>query len=216
MSYDAERAAQGQVPLVVVIGKRGTGKTRWMRDYISRHVTQTDFLVCDPEAQYRAEDFHGRATNVSASRFQWVKRTAPGWVYLFRDADGETVARIALHMGHCAVVLDEADADYGKQGHWIDKESALWKLVNRGRQHFVGAYVLFRRPVDVSRTSTANASAAVICYVQEQRDLQWIEENWGKDAATLVRRLPPPSAKSVTVVMLNLNGPHKPTLHTVW
>ena len=174
----------------MVIGVSGTGKTAWVRHRIRTTCKTADWLVCDPEGEYQPEDFGGRCTVMGGTdEMADLERDKPGWVYVFRAADGESVARLALDMERVGVVFDEGDQDF--RGY-LDAHSARWRVLNRGRQHEVSPYVLVRRAADVARTGTANATHAVLCWTREARDLDFIEGWCGKDARAAVEALPHP------------------------
>jgi hypothetical protein len=205
---DDELRARGRVVSVVVVAARKCGKTTFARSVVRATVPQTDWLISDPEAEHWPRMYGGRATILqTVQEFRALKRPRPGWAYIFRAEDGESVAAVALEMEHCAVLFDEADKDVGKDRK-VDRGSARWRLANRNAQHFVGVYWLFRRMSDVWLTLPNNCNHAVIGYTQGRDDLKRVGEEFSEDAQRLVSELPDPQSDpaGVWMVTVKLHG----------
>lgn len=194
MVTNAQRARRGRIPRVVLIGATGTGKTAWVRHRI-RTAADSEWLVDDPEGEYEPQDFPRRPCFVlsTVDDLEGIERPKSGnGIYLFRHADGESVAQLALDMCNVAVVFDEGDQDFAVDTGKPNKRTARWRVFNRGRQHEVSVYLLCRSVFDIARTTTRNASHVVFGVITEPSDLKEIEKRCGPETAALVAALPDP------------------------
>lgn len=202
---DAELRAMGQVPSVIVAATRGCGKTTALRYLIASTVHHADWFVVDPEAMHWPRMYFQRATIVQrAEDLRHIVRPGKGWAYIIRgEEQGEPSARLALEMKHINWAHDEADQDAGKDKK-IVRSSALYRMANRNRQRFCGAYWAYRRAADIWLTIPRNASHAILGFTQGDTDLHRIKTEWGDEAVRAVTSLPAPDSNPAGVYMIRI------------
>lgn len=170
------------------LGKSGSGKS-----YLARHQAEgvRRVLVCDPNGEPAwaagAVPVHDRAELVERVR-------GPAWRVAWRGTIGahgkeavtdawEWMNRVALAAGDCLVIWDEVDIcvpDGRLPPHG-------YRIVNAGRHSGVRLFACARRPYRLPRDLSANANRIVAFRTTEPRDLKYLAEIMGQDAA---RQLP--------------------------
>jgi hypothetical protein len=206
----ALRARRGEVPTTLIVAAKRCGKTTYMRHTI-RGAPEVDWIVWDPLCEYHALDFNQRATTVrTAAELRRLPRKEAGWVYLVQGDTGEHCAELALGMGQCALVWDEADRCIGKD-NYVDRESACWAALNANRQPEVAVYVCCRRPADIWLTVESNATHLVLGYIQQPNDVEKLRK-YSTVAVDMALQLPAPNSNKSGVYMIetNLQGALEP------
>ncbi len=93
--------------------------------------------------------------------------------------------RVAWAAGDCLVVWDEADL-FMTSGRLPEDAYRVW---NTGRHRGVRCFAISRRAARVSRDVTANLASAHVFRLMDPRDLGWLREAIGPEAADAVSRL---------------------------
>jgi len=153
--------------IVLIIGKRGTGKSRLAR-LIARQALRSGrvVLVHDPMADWQ----------------RWGQvEPMPGIVYTHLDA--EIAAQEAIAQAPCTLIYDEIRVPLPGLGTVSD--TAL-DIVTYGRHYPVGLVGCTQRPALVSNSLRALISQAYVFQLTNHADLKWCELNlddWVADRA---------------------------------
>lgn len=178
-------ATAADVPVVVVVGRRGLGKSRWIR----RYVEPVQRLFCvDSMGEYPGADVWNAADLVD-----WHTRGGPRarrWRVRLRDAD---VGRIddalaaCWDWGPCVVVVDEAQRFKGSGPK--DCTPGLRGLLDVGRHRGVAVVGAARRAHELPVNLRANASRWVAFATSEAADLSLMRRAmpWAYDAVCSLR-----------------------------
>ena len=153
-------------PLVVVIGRRGSGKSTFLRGLADREarrglVISADPLIYTPDPEALADDLPDSG--------------------LVGFDDAETAALIALYARDCWLTVDEADF---KTGEYV------LEVARRGRHYNIAAAFGVQRPAEIPRTVTSNATHFVLLATHEPRDLDYLYQLAGDEVADAVAALP--------------------------
>lgn len=157
--------------LVLILGKRGTGKSTWARALRRRiEATGHPTVVRDPLGEY-----------------------GPGTGPVLRGTSSEEAARTARELARRTrrvvwLFLEEIDSDVGRQR--LDETSQLRHVIHYGRHMDVGLIAVARRPANVHPDLRNLADVVYIGRLTGDRDLAWVEEWQGKRLAEQVREAP--------------------------
>lgn len=184
--------------LYVVAGKKGSGKTTWLR---RAYAKERRLIVVDPLGEHAVGGV-AKGRREALLRVVALGRADPGELcrvslrVTHRDADEVLRACFALQPGgrvgadperEWCIVVDEADM-VSAPG---DKMTGMDILVNYGRHIYSKLYLATRRPHRLSRDATANADVFVLFRTHEPRDVKWVQDALGPARAEEVRKLRP-------------------------
>lgn len=173
--------------IVVVLGKKGTGKTTWTKNFLK---DRNRFIIFDYNREY------GNLGYVVSSSVKLIDVIKLNYDKNFRivyqpddtetlDQHVEHISSIAYATTNLTFVLEEADLVSDAS----TMPDGLAKLVNYGRHRAIDLVVLSRRAHRMPRDITANADI-IITYVQrEPRDIKYISDYMGSDVAAEVQKL---------------------------
>lgn len=166
----------GQVESVLIVGKKGTGKTTWARDFIK---SLTRVLVL--EAGYgeygipETENFSEVMEKMRHSFFR-VSYSPMAWEYEYLFAAALTVGE----QKPIWLVLEEA------QGIESPKSFELYSMViNRGRHHGINMIVISTRPALLPIDYRAQATRVIAFRQHEPADIDYLSNIIGDDALNL-------------------------------
>lgn len=170
-------------PIIVVFGRRGFGKTTWIRWHIYERPEKV-FFIYDHHREYIFErayyynsvkDFLMENDSFEINDYSYNK-------VIFRgEIDYDEFFEMCYEVGNCIAVFDEID----NACNTAFMSKSLNKIIQYGRHKNVGLIGSARRPSRVVRDLTANASSIIIYNIQEPRDLKYIEEFCGEDFAEM-------------------------------
>lgn len=170
-------------PVVVVLGRRGSGKTTLVK---SRLDAFSRVLIVDPEHEYTGETYTDLgalwADVRGASTFRAVYRPTRGVVSDVEIAAVDILAQIALEVGNVLLVIDEADR-YVVAGKNLSPYLRL--CVDQGRHRGVGICAIARRPARLSKDLIENASALFLFHTHGAHSRAYLADIIEGDAADL-------------------------------
>jgi len=173
--------------IVGVVGRKGTGKTRRVRellDYCPR------FIVFDVTDEYSIEGTNRFESSQGLRRFLTWSRQQPtfGGVYVPSqppDEEIEEVSRLVYERGDLCLVCEEVPL-YTQAGYM---PPLLGKLVRTGRHQKIDFTWTAQRAAEVPKTITALTDIWVLFSQVEPRDLTALAERCGREVADHVANL---------------------------
>lgn len=171
--------------IVCIFGRKGSGKTNLARSVL---LEQRRVLVVDSIGEYEGCQIYNPE---DLADYLNARGEGPFRVsYRDKGLDGREMDvkfRMIQDVRRCWIGFEEA-------GKWIGPSSgfpeARW-FPNYGRHNAISMLFVARRPTEISRDVTANADAVICFQFHEPRDLQYIREIGGDDAAERIAALGP-------------------------
>jgi hypothetical protein len=174
------------------LGKGGSGKSTLARHQIG---DAPRVLICDPNG----ETSWAEGADVIDERADLARAAmTPRWRICWRGMIGakspaetreawDWANRVALAAGDCLIVWDETDILCA--GGALPQ--AAYRIVNAGRHSGVRLYACARRPYRLPRDLSANAARLIVFRSTEPRDLAYLREVIGEEAAARLPHLAP-------------------------
>lgn len=178
------KLSRHNAPVVVVLGRRGSGKTTLVKSWLPG---LRRLLVVDPNHEYKGGTVCTRVGALyeaarEADTFQLVYRPPVGIPDDDELARVDLVAAVALDVGRCLLVIDEADR-YVKHGR--DTLPHVAQAINQGRHRGVGMVTVARRPSRLPKDVIENASALYLFHLHEPHSLRYLAGIIGADVERL-------------------------------
>lgn len=171
----------------VVLGRRGSGKTTWIR---TRLRTLSRVLVFDTLAEYGSDteaspDLPSFLDAVERSQGRYFRIS---FVPYREDPEAalDIFLRAAWIVGDLTVVIDEVDAVSSP----VSVPWELQKLIRYGRHRRLSVIVASRRAAEVPRLITSQADEVVSFNQSEPTDLEYLRRYVSADFADTVSGLP--------------------------
>lgn len=174
--------------VLVVLGHKGSGKSQLTRRFLE---TVPRSICVDTMGEYGGvviEDPHSLAEYLEANKRKPYFRIA------YRDngqnetIKPETVLKMLANLRDTWLCLEEA-SKYGEAGNSNRMiREARW-FVQYGRHYGISVLLVARRPQEIDRMATANADTVVSFVQQEPRDLDYVRQLGGEDAARRIASL---------------------------
>lgn len=151
--------------VIFISGQRGSGKSYWTKQFI-RSLPRA--VIYDPLGEYRADHYFTESDELveflenDGGRFYTISFNPV-------DDDVEYLCRAALARGDLHVVFEEIDTlstPYSTPYH-------LSRLIKYGRHYGIQLAGVSRRPAEVSRLFTSQASRFVIFPQVEPNDIKY-------------------------------------------
>jgi len=172
--------------VIFVSGQRGSGKTFWVQHYIK---TLSRVLIYDSLSEYEA-----------ANRFEdldsligFLETVGENWFEVIFDPldpqdefEFSIFCRVAQSVGRLHVVIEEIDLF--ATPFLIPR--GLQELIKYGRHRAINLVGVSRRPAEVSRLFTSQASRFILFRQIEPRDIQYFKSIIG-DSADMLPTLEP-------------------------
>jgi len=171
-----------QSKVILVLGKRGSGKTYFTKTVILKRIRRPIFIF-DPLGEYP-----GTKLNLKQIIAYIRKRKLPAIINFFSESDQEEEAfyRLIYKLGNCSLVMEEADIYTNPQ--YISP--GLANLLKRGRHKNIDMVFITRRPAEINRLVSAQATTIISFFQNEPRDLQWLKI-WAGQESIKVQNLQP-------------------------
>jgi AAA+ ATPase superfamily predicted ATPase len=174
---------KAQSEVVVILGKRGSGKTTLARKLSEKHnrvifYDSTGHDYQDGVICYEIKelfDYLERVENFEKFRVTFKPLHAERVFPMF--------CKICRHLKNLCVVIDEVDLYASATGD-ID-ENFLW-LVKIGRHSDISMVCVSRRPAEMSRNITAQARQFYIFNSTEPRDIAFLKAVIGNEAEKII------------------------------
>lgn len=165
--------------VIFVSGQRGSGKTYWVKHFIQG---QGRYLLYDALGEYdeapQFEDVGALLDYCKAHEGQGFFEAAHNPI---EHEDFPLFCRIALALGNVYVVIEEIDLF--ATPYLIPVE--LSKLIKYGRHYGINVLGVSRRPSEVSRLFTSQATRFILFRQIEPRDIAYFRSVIGPDADRL-------------------------------
>lgn len=169
-------------PVIVIFGKRGSGKSRFTKRYLAG--IERAFIF-DPLSEYHntfvAENFleltaymkinHSKSFRV-ACRFAGVDKTEEEV-----DREYQFAARLAWEIGNLMLVIDECELYLNSSERYQDS-NFLNRIISLGRHRNIGILAIGRRPTEVPIRLRSVATTIVCFQFDEPSNLAYLER-WG-------------------------------------
>lgn len=171
----------------VVLGKGGSGKSTLTRAWVEQ--LRGRVLIFDSAA----EPGYAQGAEIVEDQGELVRVLLGGFDPIricYRDTMPgafERFNRVAWAAEDATLVWEEVDrwCDAGRLAQWA------FAIVNQGRHRNLRVIATARRPARVSRDLTANASRIVAFATREPRDLRYLAEYVGEEAAAKIPGMAP-------------------------
>lgn len=165
--------------VIFVSGQRGSGKSYWVKHFIKG---QGRYLLYDALGEY---DGAPQFEDIEALFEYCESHTGEGFFEAIYNPveheDFPLFCRIALALGNVYVIIEEIDLF---STPYITPPE-LAKLIKYGRHHGVNVLGVSRRPSEVSRLFTSQASRFILFRQIEPRDIAYFRSIIGPDADRL-------------------------------
>lgn len=167
---------------IVVFGKKGFGKTTWIRRYLYEN-PEPVYLIYDHFNEYDDGQIFGSIDEFTIwPDFNFDKNKK----FIFRgEIPFDDFFGLAYDLQNCVAVFDEIDLACSPH----NTEPNLYKILNYGRHKQVGIISASRRPANVSRNLTSQSDEIISFRIAEPRDLKYIEDFCGSDMSKLLPNL---------------------------
>lgn len=166
--------------VLLVVGKKGSGKTNLVREFLNE---QDRYLAVDVHGE-----FGGTIIEDPHSLVAWINRNRhlPRWRVSYRDRglsdiDPRQVFKALHNLQGCWLVLDEASL-------WKLMPEAEWFFA-QGRHNEISIAATVQRAHQIGPTMRAQVDVIVSFKQKELRDLDWIEEAAGPEKRAEVATL---------------------------
>lgn len=187
--------------IVAVFGKKGSGKSRWVKAYAQRAtkpVVVFDVMdeyseqgACRSDPLPRCLRFHEDDSASGLRRFlDYIERTGripERSAIVARPEDFDTLCRWSMRQGQVLLIVEEADCYVSPSK--LSKAGA--DLLRRGRHVGVDQVWVSRVPSEIHRDVTRNADLEVYFQLQEGIDHDWVRKRCGDSVLDRVRNLKP-------------------------
>ena len=169
--------SKGKQFSIVVFGKKGYGKTTWIRYFIRSNPQYlyliydhfNDFYLDDNGAKYFPDSVVVHNIN-EYLQFQQVYNVKKG-VFIFQgEIDYNDFFALCIAQQPCTCIFDEVDKACNP--HFIDPD--LKRIIHYGRHFNINLITAARRPHNVSRDLTSQADEMTLFCVTETVDIKYI------------------------------------------
>lgn len=171
--------------ITCIFGKRGSGKTTLARGLLDEAPRA---FICDPFDEYLLPDTEKFYSIAALARRMKENLGAKAFRYCFYPVDirdSDKLLLLAHAVRYCTVVLEEIDLLCSP--NFIPLH--LSESIRRGRHYGVDLIAVSRRPAEVSRLLTSQASRFYIFRFSEPRDLEYFAATFGDETAIRIRAL---------------------------
>lgn len=188
----------GQNEILAVVGKKGSGKSHWVKQWI--RARREPVVIFDRMDEYHAAgacasdpipgalrfaDDNGAGLRPFLDHVEKTGRLPRVSVVLADPREADALCRFAMRAGGLSVVFEEADAYMSPS----QLSQPFQDLIRRGRHKGVSQVYVTRRPAELHRDVTANADLDVYFMLQEGLDLDWVRRRGGDILLDSVRKL---------------------------
>lgn len=150
---------------VLIIGRTGCGKTTLVKHLLS---SIKKYIIYDTVGEYG--DLAPEAENL-LEFFEYIEAQEPRLVYFTdRDSEFDKICRIVYALSKTYFVVDEID-NFCKSNYTPDY---LTKVIRYGRKYNIGLIFVTRRPAEVSRLLTSQASKIISFTQHEPNDIKYL------------------------------------------
>ncbi|NVM23722.1 MAG: hypothetical protein HWN68_18330 [Desulfobacterales bacterium] len=164
--------------IIFVSGQRGSGKTTWIKSHL-RDLNR--YLLYDTLGEYEAPT---RFLDIE-SLLEYCKAKREGFFEVVfdppNDEDFPVFCRIALAVRRIYVVIEEMDL-FSKPS---ETPIELQRLIKYGRHYEINIIGVSRRPAEVSRLFTSQATRFILFKQIEPRDIAYFRSIIGPQAEIL-------------------------------
>jgi hypothetical protein len=175
-------------PVIAVFGRRGKGKSTWIANYIyENRGSNRKYFICDWLHDKAFDGFHSAARFGSIDDYLMVADMIENDIIIFQgEIPFSDFFELCYTHGNCMCVFDEIDVACSPHNNpeW------LYKILHYGRHYNIGLIGAARRPANVTRDFTSQASYIIIFGLREKNDIKYIEDNCGKEFAEAAQNLP--------------------------
>ena len=178
MELELNQTEQGVCPIVVVIlGRRGTGKTILLQALAPLMSTDRKKLVIvSPIPTLKGRMIDVPWYKITVSNKKGIEKLFRGWLDE-KDKNGQSVQRFVL--------CDEADEltaanAAGTAGGFVSQ--AVYDYINYGREQGLGIALSSRRPSNIAKDITANANLVFVANTSDPAALDYYSA-WMQDPA---------------------------------
>lgn len=158
--------------IIFVAGQRGSGKTFWVKHYLAG---LSRYLLYDTLGEYDGPRYLDIISFIEA-----CQQDSGGYLEAIFDPptneDFPYFCRVALSVGRVYVVVEEIDLFTTPYNTPVE----LQKLIKYGRHYGVNIVGVSRRPSEVSRLFTSQATRFIAFLQREPRDIQYFRSIMGQ------------------------------------
>jgi hypothetical protein len=172
--------------VVLVLGKTGNGKSVWTKNYTKPCKRLFVYDLCReyPVDYYNGDDLVDMLENRVGNTSTMPKEFRVG---VWKSEDADIAGALAFVEGDCTLVCEEMSTLYSR-GEKMD--SWLKEIVFLGRHRRVSLVATAQRAASIPIDLRSQANRVVSFAQAEQRDMSWLEDYFGEEAAQ-IPLLPP-------------------------
>lgn len=168
---------------IVVFGKKGFGKTTWLRRYIFENPDKL-YIVYDHFDDFWKDDKGNKyladaklITNIDTLFLYLGSNPETSGVYIYQgEMDYDEFFGVCANLGNCICVFDEVDLACSPTTDLKKSMPNLRRIIHYGRHIKVGIMSASRRPANVHRDLTSQADELICFRIVETRDKKYIQE----------------------------------------
>jgi hypothetical protein len=179
--------SEEQNQIVGIVGRKGTGKSSYLRELLRRCPR---FLVFDVMAEHARQGGNQLESPTQLDRFLKWSRAQEKFAASYipdgaLDEEIEEVARLVYGRGHLCFACEEVPL-YTQPGYM---PPLLGKLVRTGRHRHIDVAWTAQRAAEVPKTLTALTDVWILFSQVEPRDLSALADRCGREVADRVAGL---------------------------
>lgn len=171
MRYPEPFEDNGKRDIIHVVGKTGTGKSTFIREYL---LDKPRIIIFDPKEEY--------AGPIAESPDEMIDYIVEHKRFMVRTCDPDDLAvvcDIAKHAGNVLLVFEEAEAIIPQSASKLPDE--LRDIIFRGRKWSVSMLFSSQRPSKIHIDARSQWTRLIVFNGTETADIDWIESVAGFD-----------------------------------
>jgi DNA helicase HerA-like ATPase len=161
----------GKREILHVVGKTGTGKSTFIREYM---LDKHRIIIYDPK-----EEYAGPIAESSEEMFDYITKHERFMVRTTDIDDLDLICGIAKHIGNVLLVFEEAESIIPQSN--IKLPAEMRDIIFRGRKWSVSMLFSSQRPAKIHIDARSQWTRLVIFNGTEPADIEWIESVTRKD-----------------------------------
>jgi hypothetical protein len=160
--------------VTVVLGKRGSGKSEYVKRNILPDLKTENYIIFDPLAEYGkfgviCESFPEMENYIETQRAKGKKYHA---ILRFEETDEWERAFYLYKLGNLTMLIEEIDWHCSP----LKISPGLEKNLKYGRHYNCDIVAISRRPAEINRLITSQAQLMIVFEITEPKDIEYLKK----------------------------------------